>query len=282
MVRWFSTWGTSSSRSSSPSPPSARVVKCQTAMASPVRPSHNHNHDNTATTTTTTSSSTTTTTNACSVDSPARRRRLNSRDYPRSYSGQYGQTDDLLPLELHRHRQGAVGTAAVPMMIGLYITVVLVIQLLVALVLLVPAAERGVVTSPLSWTVSNAIHTALTLLYVHWLKGSLYDDAGEMNALTVWEQMEANGADSRPVREAFMVMPCLLAWVACHAADYSQRAVAVNLVLWAACLLPKMSFLNGVRLFGINRTAGIDDIGDGGGSSTAGSSSVSEGKTKTP
>lgn len=228
--------------------------------------------------------------------SPARRRRFNSRDYPRSYSGQYGQNDDLLPLELQRHRPSST-TTAVTMMIGLYFTMIVIIQLLAALVLLVPTAHDSsssssssygtdgggggggmdsdtnnnnnnstttitTAYSPLSWTVSNAIHTALTLLYLHWLKGSLYDDSGEMNALTVWEQWEANGTDSRAVREACMIIPCLLAWMACHAADYAPAVSACNLFLWVACLLPKMSFMNGVRLFGINRTAGIDDDDD--------------------
>lgn len=159
------------------------------------------------------------------------RRRYNSRDYPRSYSGQYGQVDDLLPLELNRHRAPNQSSST---LIGLYVTIVLLVHFMVAFLLLVPAAERGIIVSPLSWTWTNAIHCCLTLLYLHWIKGSLYDDSGEMNALTLWEQWEASGQLSRPVREAAMVVPCVLCWAACHASDYEVWLSALNGIIWVA------------------------------------------------
>ena len=42
-------------------------------------------------------------------------------------------------------------------------------------------------------------------------------------------------------------------------AKYQQEYVLVNVTVWAVVMLPKMPFMNGVRLFGINRTIGIDD-----------------------
>jgi uncharacterized protein YqhQ len=42
-------------------------------------------------------------------------------------------------------------------------------------------------------------------------------------------------------------------------AKYQQEYVLVNVGVWAVVMLPKMPFMNGVRLFGINRTIGIDD-----------------------
>jgi hypothetical protein len=188
------------------------------------------------------------------------RRRFYSRDIPRTYSGLYGQTDDLLPFEMNRHR-GTLTSQSLGMIIGLYFTLLAVVQLLICLVLLVPA-ERGHVVSALSWTWTNAIHAVVTIVYMHWLKGSLYDDSGEMNALTLWEQLEAT-QDTRPVRETFQVAPCLLCWVACHAADYERTVCLVNAALWAATMLGKLPFMNGVRMFGINQTAGIDDDNGG-------------------
>ena len=253
-------------------------------------------YNNKDTTTTSTSfpnpSSFTSSSTATPSRSFAPRRRLNSRDYPRSYSGQYSQGDDLLPLELNRRCGGWKNTrSSVWTILGWYVTLVLVVHLVVV------AALSGVVvvttsssssssssSSPLSsttttstaatttttttasttaWTWTALVHGLCTLLYLHWIKGSLYDDAGEMNALTVWEQWEAAGADSRPIREACMVIPCLLCWIACHTADYEPRVSAVNVAIWTLiCLVPKLPFMNGVRLFGINRTAGIDDGDD--------------------
>lgn len=76
--------------------------------------------------------------------------------------------------------------------------------------------------------------------------------------MTIWEQVEATN-DTRTIREALMVVPCILTWIACHVADYQVAVVCVNLTIWAPSLMPKMPFMNGVRLFGINATAGIDN-----------------------
>jgi len=82
-----------------------------------------------------------------------------------------------------------------------------------------------------------------------------------MAALTLWEQLEAT-QDSRSLREALMVVPCILCWVACHVADYDKATCTLNVIFWMITMLGKLPFMNGVRLFGINRTAGIDDNQD--------------------
>ena len=51
----------------------------------------------------------------------------------------------------------------------------------------------------------------------------------------------------------------LLAHASCHVANYQFEYCAVNVGVWAIIMLPKMPFMNGVRIFGINRTTGIDD-----------------------
>ena len=38
--------------------------------------------------------------------------------------------------------------------------------------------------------------------------------------------------------------------------------MAINVGVWSVVMIPKLPFMNGVRLFGINRTAGIDDCVD--------------------
>eukprot|EP00527_Entomoneis_sp_CCMP2396_P006504 CAMPEP_0198140394 /NCGR_PEP_ID=MMETSP1443-20131203/3550_1 /TAXON_ID=186043 /ORGANISM="Entomoneis sp., Strain CCMP2396" /LENGTH=371 /DNA_ID=CAMNT_0043802789 /DNA_START=464 /DNA_END=1579 /DNA_ORIENTATION=- len=184
------------------------------------------------------------------------RRRLNSRDIPRTYSGLYGNVnDDLLPFEMNRHR-GTLTSKTVWIILGLYLTVLAIVQM--ASFLIVPTRITN--SHPnVSWTLTNVIHVFVSTIYIHWLKGSIYDDSGEMDALTLWEQLEAT-QDTRPVREALMVIPCILTWVACHFADYDKQVCFINLLCWVISMLAKLPFMNGVRLFGINRTAGIDDL----------------------
>jgi hypothetical protein len=109
-----------------------------------------------------------------------------------------------------------------------------------------------------TWTVTNAIHLMITLVYVHWLKGCLYDEQGEMNALTVWEQLEATQG-TKPVRQVLLIVPTVLTYTACWAAQYHAHTSLLNIVLWLVAIAAKLPFMNGVRIFGINRTAGIDD-----------------------
>jgi hypothetical protein len=175
---------------------------------------------------------------------------MNSRDIPRSYSGLYGFSDgDLLPFELNRHRDTFGTETNTAWFLGVYLTLVLTVQLLS---LTVMSDMRS------TWTVTNAIHFMITLVYVHWLKGSLYDEQGEMNALAVWEQLEATQG-TKPVRQVLLIVPTVLTWAACWAAQYDTRTSLLNIVLWLVAIAAKLPFMNGVRIFGINRTAGIDD-----------------------
>jgi hypothetical protein len=181
---------------------------------------------------------------------PPRRSRMNSRDIPRSYSGLYGFSDgDLLPFELNRHRDTFGTETNTAWFLGVYLTLVLTVQLLSLTIM-------SDMRSTLS--VTNAIHFIVTLVYVHWLKGSLYDEQGEMNALTVWEQLEATQG-TKPVRRVLLIVPTVLTWAACWAAQYDTNTSLLNIILWLVAIAAKLPFMNGVRIFGINRTAGIDD-----------------------
>ncbi|KAL7561447.1 hypothetical protein ACA910_020270 [Epithemia clementina (nom. ined.)] len=191
------------------------------------------------------------------------RARLNSRDIPRTYSGLYGGLDgDLVPFELNRRPSRRFSGSFVGILLALYLTFLVVTWQLVCLVLLVlgwPHGEHDLFSY--SWTGLNVVHAALSIIQVHWLKGSMYfldDVTGELQGFTLWEQLEAT-SDTRLVRETLMVVPCLLTWMACHFVDYHHMTCALNVVVWMACLLGKLPCMNGVRLFGINRTAGIDD-----------------------
>jgi hypothetical protein len=198
-----------------------------------------------------------------------RRSRMNSRDIPRSYSGLYGFSDgDLLPFELNRRRDTFGTETNTAWFLGVYLTLVFAVQLFS---LTVMSDMRR------SWTVTNAIHLIITLIYVHWLKGSLYDEQGEMNALTVWEQLEATQG-TKPVRQVLLIVPTVLTYTACWAAQYDKNTSILNIVLWLVAIAAKLPFMNGVRIFGINRTAGIDDNDSVTGATTTSAVNVSSDK----
>jgi len=113
----------------------------------------------------------------------------------------------------------------------------------------------------ISWTVAHFTHFIVTLVYLHWIKGSPnFYEQGEMNAMTLWEQLESTpGTYDGATRRALLIVPTLLCYFACHFANYEWRLCVVNAIIWAACMLAKMPFMNGVRILGINRTTGIDD-----------------------
>lgn len=123
-----------------------------------------------------------------------------------------------------------------------------------------------------SWTITNLLHLLITILSFHWLKGQntfLFisegvssDQQGEMNAMTTWEQLEAvpDSENVLWIRRLLLVVPTLLTYIACVACQFHPTTCSVNIVLWSIALVAKLPCMNGVRLFGINRTAGIDDF----------------------
>lgn len=201
--------------------------------------------------------------NGSSMPNTPNRPRINSRDIPRSYSGMYGQGgDDLLPFELARNwhtdwlERGEF--------LFIYLGGVAIFQLVV-----VASMDNYFIktnytnTRPLflSWTVTNAVHLLLSLIYLHWAKGSYFDDQGEMSAMTLWEQLEGR-PKTVATKRALTIVPTLLCYAACHFANYRLDVCIFNGILWSIHLFAKLPVMNGVRIFGINRTTGIDDYSE--------------------
>jgi ORMDL family len=182
-------------------------------------------------------------------------------------------SDSLLPFEIHRwyERSGSASSLTltnVAYITVAYVTLIVLIQLLVLSLLglgvtVSSSAPTGVnskiVSVPESITITHFVHTVFNIIYLHWLKGSLYDTQGELNALTIWEQLEGT-TGTRPLRRMLLVIPTVLCYGSCHIIDYHPRSLCiVNILFWCVTMLAKLPFMNGVRLFGINRTPGIDD-----------------------
>lgn len=174
---------------------------------------------------------------------------MNSKDIPRTYSGLYGDGNDLLPFELARNNNTEwIATAGWQLLVT-YLAVIF----MVFLVLLSFVPWR------LVWTAVNGIHFVTTMVYMHWIKGSPnFYEQGEMNAMTFWEQLESTQGTAH-AQQALLFVPTLLCYFACHFSSYDPNVCLCNILMWFVGLVAKLPFMNGVRLLGINRTTGIDD-----------------------
>jgi len=185
------------------------------------------------------------------------RRSNNSRDIVRSYSGLFGRDGDLLPFELARNEHTDWVEKGGFLLLGTYVGCICLFQIVV---LAVFDSYNDTETLKLhwSWTVTNAVHCLITTIYVHWLKGSLFDQHGELAAMTLWEQLEGRSRILNVKRTLFIV-PTVLCYAACHFSNYSYVVCVTNVFLWILQIMGKLPIMNGVRIFGINRTTGIDD-----------------------
>eukprot|EP00339_Tiarina_fusa_P002358 CAMPEP_0117037238 /NCGR_PEP_ID=MMETSP0472-20121206/26308_1 /TAXON_ID=693140 ORGANISM="Tiarina fusus, Strain LIS" /NCGR_SAMPLE_ID=MMETSP0472 /ASSEMBLY_ACC=CAM_ASM_000603 /LENGTH=293 /DNA_ID=CAMNT_0004747187 /DNA_START=31 /DNA_END=912 /DNA_ORIENTATION=- len=197
---------------------------------------------------------------------PPNRARLNSRDIPRSYSGLYGEENDLLPFELNRKQH--TDWLESKLLLATYLAGILLFKIVVTALLdhlnsSSSSSSNGnngttPYTPSFSWTITNATHCLLSTIYLHWLKGSIFDDQGEMAALTLWEQLEGRSRTTN-VKRVLTLVPTLLAYAACHFGGYAVDVCVLNTALWIIHVVGKLPYMNGRRLFGINATTGIDD-----------------------
>eukprot|EP00545_Synedropsis_sp_CCMP1620_P013075 CAMPEP_0119016008 /NCGR_PEP_ID=MMETSP1176-20130426/11766_1 /TAXON_ID=265551 /ORGANISM="Synedropsis recta cf, Strain CCMP1620" /LENGTH=166 /DNA_ID=CAMNT_0006969333 /DNA_START=487 /DNA_END=984 /DNA_ORIENTATION=- len=147
---------------------------------------------------------------------PAARPRINSRDIPRTYSGLYGEGNDLLPFELQRNPNTEwLTNASGWLLLSTYMSVIFMCHLII-----LTFFEWN-----LAWTVTHSIHFIITMLYIHWIKGSPnFYEQGEMNGMTLWEQLEST-KDTSHAKRVLMLVPTVLCYLACHFADYQQDVV---------------------------------------------------------
>lgn len=171
---------------------------------------------------------------------PNPRVRLNSREIARSYSGQYVPDVSVLKTKTQSPHNSTIFIVS-------YLSLVVVLHIFVMTV-----ADP---TTALTWT--NFVHMLMTMLHLHWFKGNMLDEQGELSAMTLWEQFEA--ADAVNIKVALCVVPSALAYFACQTAHFHPRISLMNTLIWVITITGKLPFMDGVRIFGINRTVGIDD-----------------------
>lgn len=185
------------------------------------------------------------------------RARTNSRDIVRSYSGLFGRDGDLLPFELARNEHTDWVEKGGFLLLATYVGSISLFQIVV---LAVFDSYNDAETLKLhwSWTVTNAVHCLVTTIYVHWIKGSMFDQHGELAGMTLWEQLEGR-SHILNVKRTLFIVPTILCYAACHFSNYSYPTCITNIILWILQMMGKLPIMNGVRIFGINRTTGIDD-----------------------
>eukprot|EP00804_Cyclotella_cryptica_P012605 CCRYP_014743-RB/>CCRYP_014743-RB protein AED:0.34 eAED:0.48 QI:0/0/0/1/0/0/2/0/192 len=105
-------------------------------------------------------------------------------DHPSSVHSTPRAGSDLLPFELSRNRNTDWIAAGGPALLLTYIFIVLVA--LLTFLAFIPEPK-------VAWTLTNIVHMLVTLMYLHWIKGNPADymdgTQGEMNAMTLWEQI---------------------------------------------------------------------------------------------
>ena len=123
-----------------------------------------------------------------------------------------------------------------------------------------------------AYTLTALLHGFVTGIGMHWVKGSANDyDQGEFCDLTWYEQLAVAGNWRTYYSTRLLVtVPSVLCLVACAAASYELWAVVTHVTLLAVLVVSKMRFMHGVRVFGINKTVGVDDGASSGGHSYEG------------
>jgi len=106
----------------------------------------------------------------------------------------------------------------------------------------------------IGWSILNMSHSAATFVLFHWLKGSPFDDKHKLVYYTFWEQID-HGVQWTPTRKFLMVVPVLIyaLTVNCSRIWVKEPLFIANTVAFALALIPKMPFMNHVRLLDINK-----------------------------
>ena len=103
-----------------------------------------------------------------------------------------------------------------------------------------------------AWTVVNIIHGSLSFVFFHWIKGTPFiDDHGTYAQFTFWEQIDDQFQFTR-AKKFLMIFPIILFFLALDAGKWELAYVWMNFPILFISILPKMAFMHGIRLFGIN------------------------------
>jgi len=97
----------------------------------------------------------------------------------------------------------------------------------------------------------------------HWIKGSPDNfSQGEFNGLTLWEQID-DGIPWTKTKKLFFLIHTVLVFAASYVTDYDLNYLAMNGPVYILLgIIPKIPEMHRVRVFGWNKTTGIDDVNE--------------------
>lgn len=132
---------------------------------------------------------------------------------------------------------------------GIWVTYIIVVAILHYAILSLPFLSVAI-----AWTLTNVIHNVVMFVFLHIEKGTPFEttDQGKARFLTVWEQLD-KGEQFSPSKKFLTTVPIVLFFLASFYTKYDSYHFLINAVSLIVVLIPKLPFLHGVRIFGINK-----------------------------
>ncbi|XP_030386340.1 ORM1-like protein [Scaptodrosophila lebanonensis] len=110
------------------------------------------------------------------------------------------------------------------------------------------------ISIPWAWTVTNLLHNAAHLYFLHIIKGApwLSIENDSSRRWTHWEQID-DGVQMTGTRKFLTAVPIVLFLLTCLYTRNSTEHFIANFISLVVVTLPKLPQFHGVRLFNINK-----------------------------
>eukprot|EP01135_Chromosphaera_perkinsii_P004555 Nk52_evm25s288 gene=Nk52_evmTU25s288 len=107
------------------------------------------------------------------------------------------------------------------------------------------------ITSGGAWTLTIVLHNTITMIVLHFVKGTPFDEAqGRYQFQTAWEQIDG-GEQYTSTKKFFTIVPILLFYIGIHYSEQNPVYFAINLITLLLVLIAKLPQMHQVRLFGL-------------------------------
>jgi len=105
----------------------------------------------------------------------------------------------------------------------------------------------------MAWTTINIVHSIVTFVTFHWIKGSPFEGSRhKYDKYTLWEQLDW-GVQWTPTRKFLMIVPIILYLITINCSDMQiDSSFWLNTGAFAIILIAKLPFMNKKRILGIN------------------------------
>lgn len=123
-----------------------------------------------------------------------------------------------------------------------------VFYILIILIVRVVLAGIGL-SSSAAWSTVNWLHGIVNILLLHYSRGHPeMHGTGEMSH-SIWDMIEEDERLHR-AKKFLCLCPIILFYIAVDASHWELAYVWINIIVTIAVVLPKLSFMQGMNLFG--------------------------------